>query len=156
MYLQLTKVLSIAAGPTASSGDEDSNDGTAEVVQVISAEHADCDTLLPESCSSEMPTSSRSSISKSKSKSKSKSSAGVLKERADASRRLQERIKVLLEEHDTSRNTRVQFGLYLTSVIPQVHNLLLLDFFNETHRLLLQYVRQSESLQLQERQQQQQ
>ncbi len=64
VYLQLTKVLSTAARPTASSGDEDADDGTAEVVQVISAEHADCEYLCPASCPSEMPTSSSSSISK--------------------------------------------------------------------------------------------
>ncbi len=47
MYLQLTKVLSTAVGPTASSGDENSDDGTAEVVQVISAEQADCESSRP-------------------------------------------------------------------------------------------------------------
>ncbi len=109
VYLQLTKVLSTAAGPTASSGDEDSDDGTAEVVQVISAEQADCESSCPQSCPPEMPTSSSSSIPKSKSKGKSKSHAGALKERADECWRLQER--ALLEEHDTSHNSRVQFGL---------------------------------------------
>ncbi len=57
VYLRLTKVLSTAAGPTSSSGDEDSDDGTAEVVQVISAEHADCESSFPASCPLEMPTS---------------------------------------------------------------------------------------------------
>ncbi len=42
MYLQLSKVFSSAARPIASSGD-DSDDGTAEVVQVISAEHVECE-----------------------------------------------------------------------------------------------------------------
>ncbi len=102
VHLQLTKVLSTAAGPTASFGDEDSDDGTAEVVQVISAE-------LPASYPLEMPISSSSSIPKSKSKAKSKSSVGALKERADESQRLQERVKALLEEHDTSRNTSSDF-----------------------------------------------
>ncbi len=156
VYLQLTKVLSTAAGPTASSGDEDTDDGTAGVVQVISAEHAECESLHPESCPPEMPTSSSSSISKSKSKVKSKSSAGVLKERADESRRLQERVETLSEQHDTSCNTRVQFGLYLTGMIPLIHDSLLIDFFDETHRFLLQYMHRSESIQLPERQQQQQ
>ncbi len=86
MYLQLTKVLSTAVGPTASSGD-DSDDGTAEVVQVMSAEHVECESSHPVSCPPEMPTSSSSSLSKSKSIAKSKSSAGVLKERADESLR---------------------------------------------------------------------
>ncbi len=53
VYLQLTKVLYTAAGPTASSGD-DSDDGTAEVVQVISAEHAECVSSCPASCPPEM------------------------------------------------------------------------------------------------------
>ncbi len=155
VYLQLTKVLSTAAGPTASSGD-DSDDGTAEVVQVISAEHAECVSSCPVSCPPEIPTSSSSSLSKSKSKAKSKSSAGVLKERADDTQRLQERVETLLEEHDTFGNTRAQFGLYLTSMMPHIHDSLLIDFLDESHRLLLQYVRRSESLQLQERQWQQQ
>ncbi len=154
VYLQLTKVLSTAARPTASSGD-DSDGGTAEVVQVISAEQADCDTLHPARCPLEMPTSSSSSLYKSKSKAKSKSSAGVLKERADEYPRLQERVKALLEKHHTSRNARVQFGLYLTSIIPHIHDSLLIDFLDKSHILLLQYVRRSESIQLQERQQQQ-
>ncbi len=110
MYLQLTKVLSTVARHTASSGDEDSDDGTAEVVQVISAEQADCESSCPASCPLEMLTSSSSSIPKSKSKAKSKSSAGALRERDDEFRQLQERVEALLEEQDTSRNSRVQFG----------------------------------------------
>ncbi len=78
MYLQLTKVLSTAAGPTTSSSDKDSDCGTAEVIQVISAEHADCQSLHPAICLLEIPTSSSSSIFKSKSKANSKSSVGVL------------------------------------------------------------------------------
>ncbi len=123
MYLQLTKVLSTAVGPTASSGDEDSDDCTAEVVQ------ADCESSCPASCPPEMPTSSSSSIPKSKSKTKSGLSAGALKERADESRRLQERVEALLEEHDTSHNSRVQFGLYLTNMIPLLHDSLLIEYF---------------------------
>ncbi len=76
-----------------------------------------------------MSTSSSSSISKSKSKSKSKSSFGVPKERANEFQRLQERVEALLEEHDTYRNTRVQFGLYLTSMLPLIHDSLLIEFF---------------------------
>ncbi len=49
VYLQLIKVLSTAAGPTASSGDKDFDDGTAEVVQVISAEQAGCESVCPAS-----------------------------------------------------------------------------------------------------------
>ncbi len=153
LYLQLTKVLSTAAGPTASSGEDNSDDGTAEVAQVISVEHADCESSCPASCHLEMPTFSSSSISKSKSKSKSNLSAGVLKERVDVSRMLQDRIEALLEEHETSHNTRVQFGLYLTSMIPLVHDSLLIDVLDEMHRLLLQYVNRAEYIQLQERQQ---
>ncbi len=122
MYLQLTKVLSTAAGPIASCGDEDSDDGTAEVVQVISAEQADCESSRPASCPPEMPTSSSSSIPKSKSKGKSKSSGGALKERADESWSLQERVEALSEQHDTFCTGRVQFGFYLTSMIPLVHD----------------------------------
>ncbi len=69
---------------------------------IISAEHADS---RPASCPPVIPTSSSSSISKSKSKVKSKSCAGVLKERADESQRLQERVYALLEEHECSSDS---------------------------------------------------
>ncbi len=90
-----------------------------------------------------------------KKKSSSFSSTAGLRERNDDSLKLQERIEALLEEQDTYLNSRVQFGLYLTSMIPRIHDSLLVDFLDESHRLLLQYVRQSDIIMLQETQQQQ-
>ncbi len=65
----------------------------------------------------------------------------------------QERIEALLEEQDISHNSRVQFGLHFTSMIPRIHNSILVDFLDESHRLLLQYVRRSDLIKLQETQQ---
>ncbi len=78
------------------------------------------------------------------------------RERNDDSRKLQERIEALLEEQDTTHNSRVQFSLYLMRMIPRIHDLLLVDFLDDSHRLLLQYVLQSDIIMLQETQQQQQ
>ncbi len=84
------------------------------------------------------------------------STAGGLRERNDDSWKLQERTEALHEEQDTSRNSRVQFGLYLTNMIICIHDSILSDFLDETHRLLLQYVCQCDVIKLQETQQQQQ
>ncbi len=66
------------------------------------------------------------------------STGGVLiTERADDSCKLQERIEALLEEQDISCNSTVQFGLYLTSMIPPIHDSILVDFLDKSHRLFL-------------------
>ncbi len=84
------------------------------------------------------------------------SSGGVLiRERAEDSHKLQERIEALRKEQGISCNSRVQFWLYLTSMIPHIHDSILVDFLDESHRLLLQYVCQSYLIKLQETQQQQ-
>ncbi len=90
------------------------------------------------SCPPELP---RPPVQKKTKSSFFQSTGGVIiRERADDSHKLQERIEAFLEEQNISLNSRVQFGLYLTSMIPCIHNSILVDFLDESHRLLLQYV----------------
>ncbi len=145
LYLQLAVKQGTAAGPRAYSG-EDSDDGTADVVEVIaSMSTMTCSTPRSMSCPPDVPLPPPPSPLEKK-KSSSFSPAAGLRERNDDSRKLQERIEALLEEQDTFRNSRVQFGLYLTSMIPCIHDLLLVDFLDEADRL--QYVRKSDTIML--------
>ncbi len=133
LYLQLATKLATAAGPWASSGEE-SDDGTADVVEVIaSTSTMTCSTPRPISCPSDVPIPPPPPPLM---KTSSFPSAAGLRERNDNSRKLQERIEALLEEQNTSRNGRVQFGLYLTSMIPRIDDSLLVDFLDEAHRNL--------------------
>ncbi len=163
-YLELAAKLATAVGPRASSG-EDSDDGTADVVETLASSTMSSSTPRPTSCPPEVPRHHPPPptpppppppLQKKTKSSSFPSTAGGLRERNDDSLKLQERIEALLDEQAMSRNSRVQFGLYLTSMIPHIHNSILVDFLNESHRLLLQYVRQSDMIKLQETQQQQQ
>ncbi len=150
LYLKLAAKLVTAAGPKAYSWKE-SDDGTADVAEVIaSTSTTTCFTPRPMSCPPDVPIPPPPPK-----KSSSFPPAAGLRERNYDSRKLQERIEALLEEQDTSRNSRVQFGLYLTSMIPLIHDLLLVDVLDEAHRLLLQYVCLSHIMMLQETQQHQ-
>ncbi len=144
--------MTTVAGPRASSGEE-TDDGIADLIEVL-ASSTMSSSPRPMSCPPEL---NRPPVLKKTKSSSFQSTGGVLiRERADDSRKLQERIEALLEEQDISLNSRVQFGLYLTSMIPRIHNSILNNFLDESHRLLLQYVRRSDLIMLQETQQQQQ
>ena len=154
LYLQLAAKLATAAGNRAYSGD-DSDDGTADVVEVL-AGTSSMSTSTPRPTSCPPDTSSSPPPPHMKKKASSFPPAAGIRERNIDSHKLQQRIETLLEEKDTSRNCRVQFGLYLTSMIPRVHESLLVDYMEEAQRLILQYVRKTDMILLQDMQQQQQ
>ncbi len=155
LYLQLAAKLVNAVGSRASLG-EDSDDGTADVVEVL-ASSMSCSTPRLMSCPPKVPRPPPAPLpQQKKTKASSFPSTAGLRERNDNSLKLQDRIEALLEDQDTSHNTRVQFGIYLISMIPRIHESILVDFLDESHRLLLQYVHRSDVIRLQETQQQQQ
>ncbi len=114
-----------------------------------------CTTPRPTSCPPDVPIPAPHPPQQKKKSSSFPSTAG-LRESNDDFRKLQERIEALLEEQDTTCNRRVQFGLYLMSMIPSIQDSLLVDFLDVSHRLLLQYVHRSDIIMLPETQQQQQ
>ncbi len=146
LYLQQAAKPTTAAGPKASSGEE-SDDGTEDVIEVLASSTMSSSPHLM-SCPPELI---RPPSVPKKTKSSTVQTGGALRERAGDSRKLQGRIEVLLKEQDISGNSRVQFGLYLASMIP--HDSILVDFLDESHRLLLHYVRLSDLIKLQETQQ---
>ncbi len=98
LNLQLAVKLATAAGTRAYSG-EDSDDGTAHVVEV----HASSSTMSSStprltSCPPELPTPPPRPLQKKTKSSSFPSTAGGLRERNDDSRKLQDRIEGLLEE----------------------------------------------------------
>ncbi len=116
-----------------------------------------CSTPHPTSCPTELPRAPPAPLPlQKKTNASSFPSTAGLRERNDDSLKLQERIEALLEDQHTSRNTRVQFGIYLMSMIPHIHESILIEFLDESHRLLLQYVHWSDVIRLQGCQQQQQ
>ncbi len=130
LYLQLAANLATAVGPRASSGEE-TYYGTADVVEVIaSTSTMTCSTPRLMRCPPDVPIPPPPPLKKSS----SFPAATGLRERNDDSRKLQERIKALLEEQDTSRNSRVQFGLFLICMIPHMQVSLLVNFLDEAHR----------------------
>ncbi len=64
------------------------------------------------------------------SKSKVKSSDSILKEHIVKFRMLQDKVDTLLSEQDTSRDSWVQFGLFLTSMIPHLDDKIMIDFMD--------------------------
>ncbi len=144
LYLQLAAKLATSAGPKASS-EEESDGGTADVIEVLASStmsSSPCVTNWVDqiSCAEEDQ---------------------VLffpvywwfphhRESWRFSQGAGDNREALLEEPDIARNSRVQFEVYLTSMIPHIHDSILVDFLDESHRLLVQYVSQSDLIKLQE------
>ncbi len=90
----------------------------------------------PQSCPPEVksaPTSATSSVSKSKSKSNVKSSDSILKEHVVNSRRLHDKVETLLSEQGPSHDSRVQFGLFFTCMIPCIDEIMMIDFMHDSY-----------------------
>ena len=81
----------------------------------------------------------------------------AIKLRVNESKVLQEKVAALIEEENTTKDAKTQFGLFYASMVPRVDDSLLTAFFDESYALLMQYVHRSERLaQVQAHQQQQQ
>ncbi len=137
----LTENLSTASanGPSTSgrlSSVKDSDDDTHDVAMAIQADCTPSNLWYPQSCPPEVqsaPTSDTSSASKSKSKSNVQSSDSILKEHVVKSRRLQDKMETLLSEQDTSRDSRVQFGLFFTNMIHRIYEIMVIDFMDDSY-----------------------
>ncbi len=99
LYLQLAAKLTTAAVPKASSGEE-SDAGTADVIEVLASSSTMSSSTPPlMSCPPEL---TRPPVPKKTKFSSFQSTGGVIiRERADDSRKLQERIEALHEDQDT-------------------------------------------------------
>ncbi len=129
----LTEKLSTAAGPSTSerlSSGEDSDDDTCDVALAIQEDCIPSDVCHPQSCPPEVQSAPTSTtLSASKSKSKVRPSDSILKECVVESRRLQDKVETLLSEQDTSRDSQEQFGLFFTSMIPHIDEMMMIGRF---------------------------
>ena len=90
-------------------------------------------------------------------KKKRSSVDSAVKLRVNESKVLQEKVAALIEEENTTKDAKTQFGLFYASMVPRVDDSLLTAFFDESYALLMQYVHRTERLaQVQAHQQQQQ
>ena len=79
-------------------------------------------------------------------KKKRSSVDSAIKLRVNESKVLQEKVAALIEEENTTKDAKIQFGLFYASMVPRVDDSLLTAFFDESYALLMQYVHRSERL----------
>ncbi len=65
--------------------------------------------------------------------SKVKSSDSILKEYVFESRMLKEKVETLLSKETTSHDSRVEFGLFFTSMIPSIDETMVIDFMDDSY-----------------------
>ena len=121
------------------SGDESAEEETAEEVALSLA-------------STSEPVSRRLS-SASVASSTKKSIETTLRDRALQSDRLALHVADLISEHDVSKDSKTQFGLFITSMIPWIDDSLLTSYMDEAYGLLMRYVHHSEQMSQQQLQQ---
>ena len=64
----------------------------------------------------------------------------TLRDCAIQSDRLAEHVADLISEHDVSKDSKTQFGLFITSMIPKIDDTLLTNYMDEAYGLLMKYV----------------
>ena len=74
-------------------------------------------------------------------------------DRALQSDRLALHVADLISEHDVSKDSKTQFGLFITSMIPWIDDSLLTSYMDQAYGLLMRYVHRTEQMSQQQLQQ---
>ena len=89
---------------------------------------------------------STTSVTSSTKTSARKSMEGTIHDHAIQSDRLAEHVADLISEHDISKDSKTQFGLFITSMIPKIDDSFLTSYMDEAYGLLMRYVHHTEQM----------
>ena len=118
------------------SGDESANKEVPEEVPASLSSTS-------EPVSRRLSTTSMTSITKNSAR---KPMESTLCDCAIQSDRLVEHVVDLISEHDVSKDSKTQFGLFITSMIPKIDDSLLTSYMDEAYGRLMRYVHRMEQI----------
>ena len=112
------------------------------------------DEEAPEEVAASLPSTSEpvsrhlstTSVTSSTNNSARKSMESTLRDHEIQSDRLAEHVADLISEHDVSKDSKTQFGLFFTSMIPKIDDSLLTSYMDGAYGLLMRYVHRTKQM----------
>ncbi len=101
---------------------------------------------MPGSSSSQDPQLSNTEVKAKTTKKSTDTSLTSLQKRVDESKKLTEKIELMMEKEDKSCSAESHYGVWLSRLIPQIDHSLIQEYYKQSFALTMQFVDKSIAL----------